>query len=65
MKDIRLDKAETLLFQEVGSRGDAFRRATRDRGLEQARVAGKMVEILGSDGAMVDSIPVSEPVPES
>ncbi len=59
--DIRLDEAETALWHEPGSRGEAFRRATRDRAAEQIRLHGHMVEILDADGIMVDAIGVATP----
>ncbi|HPH29379.1 MAG TPA: hypothetical protein PLA87_21165 [Pseudomonadota bacterium] len=63
MADIRLSNEETALWKEVGSRGDAFREATRARGFEQARLSGKMTEIIDYQEAMVDSISAHEPVP--
>jgi hypothetical protein len=63
MPDIRLSDPESALWREVGTRGDAFRRATRDRASEQLRLHGRMIEILDYDGRMLDSIKNSDPSP--
>jgi hypothetical protein len=65
MIDIKLDEQETALFNEVGSRGDYFRAATRDRAFEQVRRTGQMIEIVSATGRMLDNISITEPVPES
>jgi len=43
--DIHLDEKEMALWNEAGTRGDAFRRATLDRAFEQRRLGERMVEI--------------------
>ena len=63
MADIRLSNPESVLWREVGSRGDAFRRATRDRATEQVRLTGKQTEVLDYDGQMLDSIDLTSPNP--
>lgn len=63
--NIRLDANETALWNEVGSRGDHFRAAMRDRASEQTRLTKQMSEIIGSDGDMLDSVKVSDELPVS
>lgn len=65
MANIRLDDAETALWNEVGSRGDAFRAATMDRAAEEVRVSGRRSDVIDDDGKMVESRMGKEPVPES
>jgi len=65
MADIELDKKETELWNEIGSRGDAYRRAVRDRAAEQVRVSGKMTEIIADKSGMVDALEPGDPDPES
>ncbi len=66
MKDIKLDEAESALFHEVGTRGDAFRQATQDRAAEASRLdRGKIIETKDQDGRMVDNISAADPDPES
>jgi phosphate uptake regulator len=59
MPHINMDEAETVLFNEVGERGDAFRRAMRDREAELVGSQGWMVEAVDSAGAMVDQSPAN------
>lgn len=63
--NIRLDENETALWNEVGSRGDHFRAATRDRASEQTRLTNQMSEIISSAGEMLDSVKVTDSVPEA
>ena len=65
MADIKLDETETALWNEVGERGDEFRRATRDRASEELRLREQMVEVVDSAGAMMDSVAPSDPDPEA
>jgi hypothetical protein len=65
MANIRLDRAETELWNEVGSRGDKFREAMRDRAYEEARVAKQVTEVVDDEGRMVDAIVRTDLVPES
>ncbi len=65
MANIRLDQAETKLWNEVGSRGDKFREAMRDRAYEEARVAKQVTEVVDAGGKMVDAIVRTDLVPES
>jgi hypothetical protein len=60
MPHIKMDEAETALFNEVGERGDAFRRAMRDREAELVGSQGWMVEAVDSAGAMVDHVTGAE-----
>lgn len=60
MPHIKMDPAETALFNEVGERGDAFRRAMHDREAELVREQGWMVEAVDSAGAVVDSVTGAE-----
>ena len=64
MSDIKLNENETALWNEVGSRGDLFRAAMRDRAHEQTRVSGKMTEICDPVGRMLDAVQTDDPVPE-
>ncbi len=64
-KSIRLDKSETALWNEVGSRGDHFRAATRDRAVEETRITGHMTQILDASGTMLGAVERQDPVPES
>lgn len=63
--NIRLDENETALWNEVGSRGDHFRAAMRDRASEQVRLTKQMSEILSSAGEMLESVKVTDSVPEA
>ena len=65
MADIRLDLNEAALWNEVGSRGDAFRAATRDRAAERVRLTGKMTEVITANDGMVDAVAAGDPIPES
>jgi hypothetical protein len=65
MADIKLDEMETELWNEVGERGDEFRRAIRDRASEEMRLGKRMIEVVDSEGSMVDSVAVADPDPES
>jgi len=60
MPHIKMDEGETALFHEVGERGDAFRRALRDREAELVRGQGWMVEAVDPDGTMVDHVTGAE-----
>jgi hypothetical protein len=64
MSDIKLNESETALWNEVGSRGDLFRAAMRDRAHEQTRVSGQMTEICDPIGRMLDAVQRTDPVPE-
>lgn len=65
MADIKLDKAEMALWNEVGERGEQFRLATRERAAEEMRLQKHMIEVVDQDGSMVDSVALSDPDPES
>ena len=65
MPDIKLSDGENALWNEVGSRGDMFRAAMRDRAHEETRVSGKMTEICDPAGVMLDSVQRNDPVPET
>ena len=62
--DIGLDADELALWNEVGSRGDAFRRAIRDRADEKVRQGGKMIEIVDGDDQILDSRDTRDPDPD-
>ena len=61
MSDVKLDPAELALFAEVGSRGDYFREATRDRAAQQVNETGRFSEITTQGGQMVDVVMGSDP----
>jgi hypothetical protein len=61
---IRLDKSETALWNEVGTRGDFFRAAIRDRASAQVSLTKQMVEIRDASGEMLHFVQESDPVPE-
>jgi len=61
MADIKLSDPESALWREVGSRGDAFRKATRDRAIEQVRLSGKMTEIVDYEDRMLESVDLAGP----
>jgi hypothetical protein len=56
MKEIKLSAAESHLWHESGTRGDAFRRATADRAAEQVRIKQEPIEIVDSRGQTVDTV---------
>jgi len=56
MAHIRLDDKESALWNEVGSRGDYFRQALRDRAIEEVRLTGQMSQILDHSGTMLDAV---------
>jgi hypothetical protein len=56
MSDIKLTENESALWHEVGSRGDLFRAAMRDRAVEQTRLSGRMTEICDPIGRMLDAV---------
>lgn len=56
MSDIKLSPEELALFSEVGSRGDYFREATRDRAVQQVNETGRTSEITSDGGSMVDVV---------
>lgn len=62
MSDIKLDENESALWYEVGSRGDLFRAAMRDRAHEQTRLSGRMTEICDPVGRMLDAVQPADPV---
>ena len=70
MADIKLDDNESAVWNEVGTRGDAFRKATLDRADEQARVSGRTSEVVDEEGQRVDAVrkpefePTDHPEPE-
>jgi hypothetical protein len=57
MADIKLDPAEQALFNEVGSRGDYFREAIRDRAADQVATTRRMSEITTEGGQVLDVVP--------
>lgn len=61
MSDVKLSDEETALFHETGSRGDAFRSATKDRAEEQARTSRKMSEIVDGGGMVGAEFPEAAP----
>jgi hypothetical protein len=67
MADIKLDPAQVPLFTEVGSRGDYFREAIRDRAAEQVNQTGKSSEITSGAKEMLDVVlaPVTSTIGES
>jgi hypothetical protein len=67
MADIKLDTEEESLFNEVGSRGDYYREAVRDKAAEQVRLTGRPTEITTDVGDMLDVVmpPQHGPVQES
>ncbi len=60
MSDIKLDPIEQELYNEVGSRGDYFREATRDRAAQQVNETGQRSEITTEAGNLVDSLPAPD-----
>jgi hypothetical protein len=64
MSDIKLNEGQEALWNEVGSRGDMFRAAMRDRAHESTRTSGHMTEIKDGAGGMLDAIERTDPVPE-
>lgn len=64
MSDIKLTENESALWHEVGSRGDLFRAAMRDRAHEQTRLSGRMTEICDPIGRMLDAVQPADPVAE-
>jgi len=65
MADIRLDKGETALWNEVGSRGEHFRSAIRDRAVEEVRVSRHVSRLIDSEERTIDLYSAADPVPES
>lgn len=67
MADIKLDPAEQALFNEVGSRGDYFREAIRDRAADQVATTRRISEITTEGGQVLEIVqpPVSTAYPES
>ncbi len=65
MADIKLDKSETALWNEVGSRGEHFRAAIRDRAVEEVRVSRQVSRVIDSEEQTVDLYSAADPVPES
>lgn len=61
MADIKLDPTELAAFAEVGSRGDYYREAVRDRAAQQVNETGRTSEITSDGGQLVDA--VMAPVP--
>jgi len=64
MSDIKLSSNESALWHEVGSRGDLFRAAMRDRAHEETRRSGRMTEICDAVGRMLDAVQPADPVAE-
>lgn len=64
MADIKLDDpGEVALQDEVGSRGDAARRANLGRAEEQVRLTGHRSEIVDEKHNMVDAVlPADRPL---
>lgn len=58
---LRLTKEEMILWNEPGTRGDAFRQAVRDRAAEQATESGNTVEILDPDEGILELRPKTDP----
>lgn len=56
MADIKLDPAELALYDEVGTRGDYFREAVRDKAAQEVNVTGQRSEITSEGGRMVDVV---------
>lgn len=66
MADIHLDEKELALWNEPGTRGDAFRRATLDRASEQSRLTEQMVEVKDkADGAVRATMGSGDEDPEA
>lgn len=63
MANIKLTPEEQVLFEEVGSRGDYFREAIRDRAADQVNQTDRMSEITTEGGRMLDVVMPSPPVP--
>ena len=61
MADIKLDDKETALWKEVGSRGDAFRRAIHDRAADESHATGHVSAILDENRSMVDAVEPKDP----
>lgn len=56
MADIKLTPEEQVLFNEVGTRGDYFRAAIRDRAADQVNQTERMSEITTEGGTMLDVV---------
>jgi hypothetical protein len=65
MSSIKLTPAEQALFEEVGSRGDYFREATRDRAADEVNRTGRMSEITTEGGQMLDAVMPAAHEPEA
>lgn len=63
MTSIKLDEA-TALWNEVGARGDQFRRAIRARASEEVRVNKDTIDVINQTESMEDSVDLSNPAPE-
>ncbi len=63
MADLKLTPDEQALFNEVGSRGDYFREAIRDKAADQVNQTGRMSEITTEGGQMLDVVMPEPPVP--
>lgn len=63
MANIKLTPEEQALFEEVGSRGDYFREAIRDRAADQVNQTDRMSEITTEGGTMLDVVMPQPPVP--
>ncbi len=63
MANIKLTPEEQVLFEEVGSRGDYFREAIRDRAADQVNQTDRMSEITTEGGRMLDVVMPEPPVP--
>lgn len=63
MADIKLDEAETALWNEVGSRGDAFRRSVDERVEEQLRITGRLTDVLDEARTIVEAVEPASPAP--
>ena len=53
---IDMNEAEIALWNEAGSRGDAFRRAIRGRAAERLRETGHLALIENPGGQVVDAV---------
>lgn len=63
MADIKLTPEEQVLFEEVGSRGDYFREAIRDKAADQVNQTERMSEITTEGGTLLDVVMPEPPVP--
>lgn len=63
MADIKLTPEEQALYDEVGSRGDYFRQAIRDKAADQVEQTDRMSEITTEGGTMLDVVMPAPPVP--